>query len=1011
MYKKGEVALSKESKLKEKFRIIVTPFFIVLLVLILWFFLSREFPSAIEVPDPAIPENVTGVPDTTPQPQVGGSGLATGNPGNGNSGGGGGGGGGGGNPPNPAVCGNNVTESGEQCDDGNTNSTDGCSSTCNLELIGATCGDSIVNGTEICDVGVNTTDLFDDVFNLSLVTDCTSFPGYYNGNLSCDLSCLGYDLTTCTTSCGDSITSGAEFCDGNVTGCEINGYAGNRTCLSDCSAYNSTCVLYESCGDSAIQALANETCDMLNLGGIINCSDLAGENFDSGNLSCNSVGSQFQCTYNTTGCGTCNNGAIDGTEECEIGDIYPCETDGGYDGFFSCTSTCSGFDTNCASEEYCGDGKKNGNEFCDDNNTANGDGCSQACQIENGWQCIGVEPSICTVLCGNDIITSPEACDGDTVSCSSLGYDGNKTCLSDCSDYGQCILYESCGDTIIQTSAGEQCEGTDLGGLINCIDLIWDNYDSGTISCYSSGESLECRYNTTGCGLCGNSVIDGTETCDDGGTTNGNGCSSSCQEELGWDCSGEPSSCIEVCGDGTQTISEECDDNNLDSGDGCSSSCLIEFCGDGTIQLGLGEQCDDNNTGPGDGCSQTCQEELGWSCVGAPSACTEDCGDSIIVGSEECDTGNLGFNTCNTEGFDDGFLTCDSSCNIDNSTCFNYICGDNDVNQLSEVCDGLDLNGRNCTFYGYDNPGNLLCLGSCADYNSSQCGDICGNNIQGPTETCELGNTTSCFEGGYAGNRTCLSDCSAFNSTCVLYQYCGDNQIQAGAGEQCDNGLSNSDTIPNACRTDCTPAACGDNVIDAGETCDDGNQGSGDGCSATCQSEGVTQTCGNSIVEGTEQCDPVGFIQNCNAPGDYEGNRTCQAGCVNGACVPYEFCGDGVVNGNEACDSNIAVNCHVLNPNYISNGESAYCSTPSNPRFGVLNCRFDTSQCVTGGSIGGTGGIKDGLEHDNLLDQIAVKQLGQWEILPSPPLPEFNYNSGIIKALEDISKFINSHLS
>jgi cysteine-rich repeat protein len=47
----------------------------------------------------------------------------------------------------------------------------------------------------------------------------------------------------------------------------------------------------------------------------------------------------------------------------------------------------------------------------------------------------------------------------------------------------------------------------------------------------------------------------------------------------------------------------------------------------------------------------------------------------------------------------------------------------------------------------------------------------------------------------------------------------------------------NSDTAPDACRTDCQPARCGDGVVDGGESCDDGNTAGGDGCSATCSIE------------------------------------------------------------------------------------------------------------------------------------------------------------------------------
>ena len=63
------------------------------------------------------------------------------------------------------------------------------------------------------------------------------------------------------------------------------------------------------------------------------------------------------------------------------------------------------------------------------------------------------------------------------------------------------------------------------------------------------------------------------------------------------------------CGDGNLDPGEECDDGGTVNGDGCSSNCVIEFCGDDIRQVGLGEQCDDGNNSDGDGCSATCLDE------------------------------------------------------------------------------------------------------------------------------------------------------------------------------------------------------------------------------------------------------------------------------------------------------------------------------------------------------------------------------------------------------------------
>ena len=71
-----------------------------------------------------------------------------------------------------------------------------------------------------------------------------------------------------------------------------------------------------------------------------------------------------------------------------------------------------------------------------------------------------------------------------------------------------------------------------------------------------------------------------------------------------------------MCGDGTLDHGEQCDDGNKMDGDGCSAQCVIEFCGDGLINLPK-EQCDDGNNKDGDGCSAKCQLESNSTCVEA----------------------------------------------------------------------------------------------------------------------------------------------------------------------------------------------------------------------------------------------------------------------------------------------------------------------------------------------------------------------------------------------------------
>lgn len=53
----------------------------------------------------------------------------------------------------PGTCGNHLVETNEQCDDGNTNNGDGCSSTCLIETVLAVCGNGTLEIGETCDDG------------------------------------------------------------------------------------------------------------------------------------------------------------------------------------------------------------------------------------------------------------------------------------------------------------------------------------------------------------------------------------------------------------------------------------------------------------------------------------------------------------------------------------------------------------------------------------------------------------------------------------------------------------------------------------------------------------------------------------------------------------------------------------------------------------------------------------------------------------------------------------------
>ena len=81
---------------------------------------------------------------------------------------------------------------------------------------------------------------------------------------------------------------------------------------------------------------------------------------------------------------------------------------------------------------------------------------------------------------------------------------------------------------------------------------------------FTRGANAETVTTSVTVTICGNSVVEGSEQCDDGGTVSGDGCSSSCQLEG------------PVCGNGDLEDGEQCDDGNGFSGDGCNAVCRIE---------------------------------------------------------------------------------------------------------------------------------------------------------------------------------------------------------------------------------------------------------------------------------------------------------------------------------------------------------------------------------------------------------------------------------------------------
>lgn len=186
-----------------------------------------------------------------------------------------------------AGCGNGVIQTGEQCDDGNLEDGDGCSSSCRVEPStqeAPKCGDGIVDPGEDCDDG-----------NEEDGDECSS---------TCEL-----------TACGNGLLEKGEQCDdGNVED--------GDGCTSDC---RSEALL--NCGDGVVDE--GETCDDGNTENGDGCSAIC-EDENRSNCGNGRLEGMEQCDDGNTesgdGCSSsctiegddnCNNAVIEEGEECD----------------------------------------------------------------------------------------------------------------------------------------------------------------------------------------------------------------------------------------------------------------------------------------------------------------------------------------------------------------------------------------------------------------------------------------------------------------------------------------------------------------------------------------------------------------------------------------------------------------------------------------------------------------------------------------------------------------------
>ena len=164
------------------------------------------------------------------------------------------------------VCGDGIITAaiGEQCDDNNAASGDGCNVACQVEN-GWICTGTPSTCTPSC--GNSSWDPGEDCDGGDLNGGTCQGQGFVGGTLACSGTCT-YDTSGCLASvCPNGIREGSEQCDGSDYGgqdCTTFGFvAGSLACSGTCTINTSGCT-NAVCGNSAVEA--GEECDDGNTG-------------------------------------------------------------------------------------------------------------------------------------------------------------------------------------------------------------------------------------------------------------------------------------------------------------------------------------------------------------------------------------------------------------------------------------------------------------------------------------------------------------------------------------------------------------------------------------------------------------------------------------------------------------------------------------------------------------------------------------------------------------------------
>lgn len=347
------------------------------------------------------------------------------------------------------------------------------------------------------------------------------------------------------------------------------------------------------------------------------------------------------------------------------------------------------------------------------------------------------------------------------------------------------------------------------------------------------------------------------------------------------------------CGNGIVNQGEECDESTRNGvGPNCTTSCTKVRCGDGVVSRMVGEECDvlpGSSASSASACGRVCGTACKWKIV----SCEPSRSSSRTAESSRSSATIVSPSSVASVASSASVVTSRSSQRPPQASSVTPI--QPAVSSVVAVTAAASSKSSSSEQQAKSPP-----LSSSPSLASSSNTVIASSSAQSAQSLVATATSSSrfstvflsvcgdgwlqkgeeCDDGNMADGDGCASDCVRAE---VSHSRCGDGIFQEP--EECDSGSKNSNTLADACRTNCRSPYCGDGVQDSDEACDDGNADERDGCTWNC----LVSQCGNGEIEQGEECDTG--VNNSNTK-----SNACRVVCRK------PWCGDGVTDAAEECD-------------------------------------------------------------------------------------------------------------